>query len=60
MENIKQICLVKSYTSGTAIQNWISEIKKRGYQLTFFDTQYDHINRKIVYTAVMELEECRK
>ena len=60
MENIKQICLVKSYTSDTAIQNWISEIKKRGYKLTFFDTQYDYINRKIVYTAVMELEECRK
>lgn len=48
-------CLVKSYTSDTAIQHWIDDIKKRGYKLTFFDTQYDPINKKMVYTAVMEL-----
>ena len=50
-------CLVKSYTSDSAIQYWIDDIKKRGYRLTFFDTQYDPIRAKIVYTAVMELEE---
>ena len=48
-------CLVKSYTSDTAIQHWVDDIKKRGYKLTFFDTQYDPINKKMVYTAVMEL-----
>lgn len=53
-------CLIKSYTSDVAIQNWIADIKKRGYTLTFFDTQYDSVNRKVVYTAVMELDECKK
>ena len=50
-------CLVKSYTSDSAIQYWIDDIKKKGYRLTFFETQYDPIRTKIVYTAVMELEE---
>ena len=55
----KSNCLVKSYLSETAIQNWIDDIKKRGYRLTFFNTQYDLINKRLIYTAVMELEECK-
>ena len=53
-------CLVKSYTSDSAMQYWIDDIKKRGYKLTFFDTQYDPVRTTMVYTAVMELEECKK
>lgn len=60
MENIKQMCLVKSYLSDTAIQNWIIDKKEKGYKLTFFDTQYDPVRATMVYTAVMELEECKK
>lgn len=50
----KLTCMVKSYLSETAIQNWINSRKKDGYKLTFFNTQYDHINNRVIYTAVVE------
>lgn len=48
-------CYVKSYPSETAIQNWINSKKEEGYKLTFFNTQYDYANKKIIFTAVVEL-----
>ena len=50
----KLTCMVKSYLSEIAIQNWINSRKKDGYKLTFFNTQYDHINNRVIYTAVVE------
>lgn len=50
-------CYVKSYSSETAIQNWINNKKQDGYKLTFFNTQYDYMNKKIIFTAVMELKD---
>lgn len=56
MENntSKLTYMVKSYLSETAIQSWINSRKKDGYKLVFFNTQYDHLNNKIIYTAVVE------
>lgn len=50
----KLTCMVKSYLSEIAIQNWINSRKKDGYKLAFFNTQYDHINNRVIYTAVVE------
>lgn len=49
-------CLVKSFISNTAIQEWIDENKRNRYVLTFFNTQYDPTIQKILYTAVLELK----
>lgn len=56
MENntSKLTYMVKSYLSETAIQSWINSRKKDGYKLIFFNTQYDHVNNRIIYTAVVE------
>lgn len=50
------IYLVKSYLSESAIQNWINDKAQEGYKLIFFNSEYDTINKKIIFTAVLELK----